>query len=187
MVNQVLFTDDTALVADPEEALQQLVTEFGRVCDRRKLKVNVGKSKVMRCTRRDVVGELLVNLGGERLEEVGSFRYLGSQVTRSGEIEEEVKCRVGEAGKVMGGMKKVWKNRDLGIGVKRGLYESVVVPTPLYAAETWGMKTADRQRLDVQKMRCVRSMCGVTRWDRLRNEEVRRRTGVLLELSNRAE
>ena len=29
-------------------------------------------------------------------------------------------------------------------------------------------------------------MCRVTRWDRLRNEEVHRRTGVLLELSNRA-
>ena len=70
---------------------------------------------------------------------------------------------------------------------KRGLYESVIVPTALYAAETWGMKTADKRRLDVLEMRCLRNMCGVTRWDRLRNEEVRRRTGVLLELSNRAE
>ena len=26
------------------------MTEFGRVCERRKLRVNVGKSKVMRCT-----------------------------------------------------------------------------------------------------------------------------------------
>ena len=187
VVNQVLFADDTALVADSEVVLQQLVTEFGRVCDRRKLKVNVDKSKVMRCTRSEDVGELQVNLGGERLEEVGSFRYLGSHVTRNGEIEGEVKYRVGEAGKVMGGMKKVWKNRDLGMRAKRGLYESVIVPTALYAAETWGMKTADKQRLDVLEMRCLRSMCGVTRWDRLRNEEVRRRTGVLLELSNRAE
>ena len=75
VVNQVLFADDTALVADSEEVLQLLVTEFGRVCDRRKLKVNVGKSKVMRCTRSENVGELQVNLGGERLEEVESFRY----------------------------------------------------------------------------------------------------------------
>ena len=49
------------------------------------------------------------------------------------------------------------------------------------------MKTADKQRLDVLEMRCLRSMCGVTRWDRLRNEEIRRRSGVLLELSKRAE
>ena len=28
-----------------------LVSEIGRVCERRKLRVNVGKSKVMRCSR----------------------------------------------------------------------------------------------------------------------------------------
>ena len=49
-INQLLFTDDTALVADSEEKCR-LVSEFGRVCERRKLRVNVGKSKVMRCSQ----------------------------------------------------------------------------------------------------------------------------------------
>ena len=49
-VNQLLFADDTALVADSEK-LCRLVSEFGRVCERRKLRVNVGKSKAMRCSR----------------------------------------------------------------------------------------------------------------------------------------
>ena len=48
-INQLLFADDTALVADSEEKLCILVSEFGRVCERRKLSVNVGKSYVMRC------------------------------------------------------------------------------------------------------------------------------------------
>ena len=46
-INQLLFANDTALVADSEEKLCRLVSECGRVCERRKLKVNVGKSKVM--------------------------------------------------------------------------------------------------------------------------------------------
>ena len=46
--NQLLFADDTALVADSEEKLFRLGSEFGRVYERRKLRVNVGKSKVMR-------------------------------------------------------------------------------------------------------------------------------------------
>ena len=50
-VSQLLFADDTALVASTEERLQRLVDEFGVVCERRKLKVNVGKSKVMVCSR----------------------------------------------------------------------------------------------------------------------------------------
>ena len=35
------------VVAGPERKLCQLVTEFGRVCETRKLRLNVGKSKVM--------------------------------------------------------------------------------------------------------------------------------------------
>ena len=50
-INQLLFADDTALVADSEEKLCRLVSEFGRVCKRRKSRLNVGKSKVMRCSR----------------------------------------------------------------------------------------------------------------------------------------
>ena len=49
-INQLLFTDDTALVADSEEKLCRLMSKFGRVCERRKFRVNgvnVGKSKVM--------------------------------------------------------------------------------------------------------------------------------------------
>ena len=33
-INQLLFADDTALVADSEENLCRLVSEFGRVCER---------------------------------------------------------------------------------------------------------------------------------------------------------
>ena len=50
-INQLLFADDTALVADSEDKLCRLVSMFGRVCERRQLSVNVGKSKIMRCSR----------------------------------------------------------------------------------------------------------------------------------------
>ena len=50
-INVLLIADDTALVADSKEKLCRLVREFGRVCERRKFRVNVDKSKVMRCLR----------------------------------------------------------------------------------------------------------------------------------------
>ena len=34
-INQLLFADDTALMADSEEKLCRLVSEFGRVCKRK--------------------------------------------------------------------------------------------------------------------------------------------------------
>ena len=49
--DQLLFADDTVLVADSEENLCRLVSELGRVCERIKFRGNVGKSKVMRCYR----------------------------------------------------------------------------------------------------------------------------------------
>ena len=42
-INHLSFADDTALVADSEEKLYRLVSEFGRICERRMLRVNVGK------------------------------------------------------------------------------------------------------------------------------------------------
>ncbi len=41
-----LFADDTVLLADSERKLQKAVDEFYRLCVK-KLRVNVGKSKVM--------------------------------------------------------------------------------------------------------------------------------------------
>ena len=89
-IDQLLFADDTALVADSEEKLCRLVSEFGRVCERRKLRVNVGKSKVMRCSRYSNGDRMHVILNGESLEEVDCFKYLWSQVAADGGCEMDV-------------------------------------------------------------------------------------------------
>ena len=71
----VAVCDDTVVVADSERKLCQLATKFGRVCERRKLRVNVGKCKVMRCTRNKDGAKLNGMLNGEALEEAGHFKY----------------------------------------------------------------------------------------------------------------
>ncbi|WP_435326736.1 reverse transcriptase domain-containing protein, partial [Klebsiella pneumoniae] len=85
-LNQLLFADDTALVVDSEETLRQLVEEFGRVCVRRKLMVNVNKSKVMRCSRFVYGRRMNTVLNGELLEDVDYFKYLGSHDAVDGRI-----------------------------------------------------------------------------------------------------
>ena len=81
---------------------------------------------------------------------------------------------------MLGAMKAVMKSDTgrLGIGVKRVLYEKVIVPTITYGSEFWGMKTNERQKLNVFEIKFLRNMAGVSRLDRLRNEEVRKRKGV---------
>ena len=137
-INQLLFADDTAQVANSEEKLCRLVSEFGRVCKRRKLRVNVGKSKVMRCSRYGNGDRMHLILYGELLEEVDCFKYLGLQVAANGGCERDVVHRMNEGYRAHGAMKSVLSNRGLGIKAKKCLYERVIVLMALYGAEAWG-------------------------------------------------
>ena len=186
-INQLLFADDTALVTDSGEKLSRLVSEFGRVCERRKLRVNLGKSEVMRCSRYGNGDRMHVVLNGEPLEEVDCFKYLGSQVAADGGCERDVVERMNEGCRAWGVLKSVLSNRVLGIKAKKCLYEGVVAPTALYGAEAWVMRSAERRKVNVLEMKYLRSLVVVSRMDRVGNEEVRRRAGIERELSSRAD
>ena len=101
----------TALVADSEGKFCRLVSEFGRVCKRRKLRVNVGKSKVMRCSRYKNGGRMHVILISEPLEEVDCFQYLGSQVAADGGCGRDVVLRINEGYIAWGELKSGLVNR----------------------------------------------------------------------------
>ena len=65
------------------------------------------------------------------------------------------------------------------------MYERVIVLTALYGAETWGLRESERKKLNVFKMRCLRSMIGVTQRDRVQNTVIRERTVMNVDLSGR--
>jgi hypothetical protein len=66
------------------------------VLKRRKLSVNVAKSKVMRVTRREKIGDIDITLNGIRMEEVDCFRYLGVDIDIDGGMRSEMKHKVTE-------------------------------------------------------------------------------------------
>ena len=72
------------------------MSEFDRVCERRKLRVNVGKSKVMRCSWYGNGDRMHVILNGKPFEEVYCFKYLESQVAADGGCEMDVVHRMNE-------------------------------------------------------------------------------------------
>ena len=89
--------------------------------------------------------------------------------------------------RVLGALKSVLSNRGLGIKTKKCLYEVVIVPTALYGTEAWGMRSAERRKVNVLEMKCLRSLLGVSRMDRVGNEEVSSRAGIERELASRAD
>ena len=49
------------------------------------------------------------------------------------------------------------------------------------------MRGDERRKVNVLEMKCLRSLVGVSRMDRVRNEEVRRKVGIERELASRAD
>ena len=87
----------------------------------------------------------------------------------------------------MGKAENVLSNRGLGIKAKKCLYEGVILPTTLYGAGAWGIRNAERRKVNVLEMKYLRSLVGVSRMDRVRNEEVHRRAGIERQLASKAD
>ena len=87
----------------------------------------------------------------------------------------------------MGSAESVLSNRGLGIKAKKCLYEGVIVQTVLYGAEAWGMRSAEIRKVNVLEMKCLRSLVGLSRMDRVKNEEVRSRAGIKMEFASIAD
>ena len=97
------------------------------------------------------------------------FKYLGSQVAADGVCEKDVVNRMNEGYRAWGALKSFLSNIKLGMKANKCLYEGVIVPKALDGAEAWGMRSAERRKVNVLEMKCLRSLVGVSRMDRVRN------------------
>ena len=89
--------------------------------------------------------------------------------------------------RVWGVLKNVLGNRGLGIKAMKCLYEGVIVKMALYRAEAWDMRSANRRKVNVLEMKCLRSLERVSGVGRVRNKEVCRRAGIEGDLASRTD
>ena len=59
-----------------------------------------------------------------------------------------------------------------------GIIDYWVRPAMVYGEETWAVKKAHDKKMEVAEMKMLRWMCGVTRLDKIRNENIRGSTKV---------
>jgi len=75
-------------------------------------------------------------------------------------------------------LRKIWKNNNISLRVKRRLYEAIILSTLLYGADVWPLTATLTKRLDAAHHRWQRStILGISWKDRITNVEVRTRTG----------
>ncbi len=173
--------------------LQRIVDEFARIYKRSKLKVNAGKSKVMVSERAieqtidfakpyRVGSEAILGckiwLGKEKMEEMNEFKYLGTILCKHESMEGEIRERTVKGRQVIGALERVTKGRNLSMAVKRGIRNSVILPTLSYTSETWTWNAAQQSRIRAVEISYLWGACGVSRWDRESNEDTYGRCGM---------
>ena len=72
-----------------------------------------------------------------------------------GECERDVVHRMNEGYRAWGALTSVLSNTALGIKAKKCLYEGIIAPTALYGAEAWGIRSAERRKVNVLEMKNV--------------------------------
>ena len=82
---------------------------------------------------------------------------MGWQVAADGGCKRDVVHRMNDRYRAWGALKSLLSYRGLWIKGKK-----------------WGMRSAERRKVNVLEMKCLRSLVGVSRMDRVRNEEVHR-------------
>lgn len=155
------YADDVVVMAKNEEEMQSMIRRLEKYFERKKLEVNVGKTKVMRFRKgggRNTTVDW--RWRGKKIEEVKEFKYLGYVFKKNGGQEAHIKDRIKKAAAVM---KEAW-----GIGRRKfekiwerkmWLFDTLVWTVMGYGAEVWGWK--ERQEMERMQERYLKWTLGV--------------------------
>ena len=111
-------------------------------------------------------------IDGETVETVSDFNLGGSKITADGDCSHEIKRRLLLGRKVMTILDSMLKNRDITLPTKVRLVKAMVFPVVMYGCESWTVKKAERQRIDVFELWCWRRLLSVPWTARRSNQSI---------------
>ena len=182
LVREMLFADDSALVAHTASDMQLLVNRFSMAANQFSLKINIKKTECMYQPVKLICpspepSDIII--GNEPLVRTTNFTYLGSTVSSSSKIETEIQRRIGKATAAFGKLRhRLWNNKHVSTRVKCKVYRAVVLSTLLYGAETWTIYRIQVKKLHAVMMRQLRDIMGIKWQDKTTNVEVLRRANL---------
>ena len=100
-------------------------------------------------------------VGGETLETVTDFIFLGSKITVDGDCSHEIKRHLPLGRKVMTNLNSKLKSRDITLPTKVHLVKTTVFPVVMYGCERWTIKKAEHWRIDAFELWCWRRLLRV--------------------------
>ncbi|KAK2891510.1 hypothetical protein Q8A73_017175 [Channa argus] len=167
----MMFADDIVICSESREQVEENLERWRSALENRGMKLSRSKTEYMCVNERDPGGT--VRLQGAEVKKVQDFKYLGSTVQSNGECGKEVKRRV-QAG--WNGWRKVSGvlcDKRVSARMKGKVFKTVVRPAMLFGLETVALKKRQEAELEVAELKMLRFSLGVTRMDRIRNEDIR--------------
>jgi len=107
----------------------------------------------------------------KQLEDVESFKYLGSILTNDGRCTCEIKCRIAMA-KAAFNKKRTLFTSTLDLELRKKLVKCYIWSIALYGAETWALRAVDQKHLESFEIWCWRRMEKISWTDHVRNKDV---------------
>ena len=105
-------------------------------------------------------------------ETVSDFNFLGSKITADGDYSHEIKRRLLLGRKVMTNLDSIFKSRDITLPTKVRLVKAMVFPVVMYGCESWTVKKAECQRIDVFELWCWRRLLRIPWTTRISNQSI---------------
>ena len=91
-------------------------------------------------------------IDGETMETVTEFILGGSKITADGDCSHELKRCLFLGRKLMPKLGSMLKNRDNTLPIKVHVVKPMVFPVVMYGCESWTIKKAECQRIEVFKL-----------------------------------
>ena len=174
----MLFADDVVLVDESRAGVNRKLELWRQTLESKGFRLSRTKTEYMRCDFGATHEEGDVSLEGQVVPKRDTFRYLGSMLQRDGDIDEDVSHRIKAGWMKWRQASGVLCDKKVPQKLKGKFYRTAIRPAMLYGAECWPTKRRHVQQLSVAEMRMLRWICGHTRMDRVRNDDIRDRLGI---------
>ena len=170
LMRELLFADDSALVAHSAEEMQKIVDAFSDASKKTEVLYQPNSTR----TREE---DIIVN--GNKLNYVLEFTYIGSTISSDGCIDDEIQRRMAKASASFSRLRqRLWSNHHVSMRVKGKIYRAIVLFTHLSGAEAWTVYRRQVKKLHAFMMRHLRSILRITWMDKVTNKEILERTGL---------
>ena len=111
-------------------------------------------------------------IGGETMETVRDFIFLGSKITANGDCSHEIKRHLLLGRKARTNLDSILKSRDITFPTKVWLVRAMVLPIVMYGCESWTIKKAECRRTDAFELWCWRRLLRVPCTARRSNQSI---------------